>query len=560
VIQSRHLKKSLSFGQDAVRVFRRGSYVKEQYTESEWEEVKLQKSEPPKSEPISNIEDDSDDEDYPVYFQGPPPQPQPTFQSQVQDWLSNWGPSQDPPSHGSSQLTEPTVSESQDSLISSIKEIPPSYSPPEAKKEIEWVEPKKKDTLPTPPIPSLSAEQSKKAIQEARQKRKKGAAPVSSSKIMKSKVIERTIPNSASPAPKLQNGKSHDSSIEGYSPVISRDQIRVSPQTSLSGLAIQPFQMKSEEDTDETRYHDEQIMKEIEEYKASRVTVTVTVTPEGSLPLTAGVDLGEEDKVEREEEEEEQEEEMDSIVKQNFFLYMWTCLEDLFGYEVISWMNDLEDHHTLTPEDQVEDEEGEDGESHPAAGAGGEEGEGGDGEDEQTRQILNVSSLHHDTSILKHLNRGINHVEKILQIHSFLLKYYLNGNGNGNGNNSQQTQPHTAMSHEVNIYHLYLQQKKKLFSFLRLDDSFNPSFNQKQWIFLSLLIIDALLCKKIFLEENLSSVGKTSSVFSIPMNEILENWNHKFNAYAAGILGGAGANEILDERQILNLRQFFSVD
>ena len=337
--------------------------------------------------------------------------------------------------------------------------------------------------------------------------------------------MQERIPNLAST--QLQNG--NETCIEGYSPIISRDQIRISPQTSLSGLAIHPFQLNSEEDNDETRNHDEQILKEIEEFKASRST------PEASLPFVSPTILGDDEEAGKEEDE------MDSIVKQNFFLYMWTCLEDLFGYEVISWMNNLEDN-TLTPEDDVEVEEDhtEDRDENQTID-----------EEQQTRQILNVSSLHHDTSILKHLNRGINHVEKILQIHSFLLKYHLTANNSSSSSN----ETNEGGGGGTNIYNLYLQQKKKLFSFLRLEDNFNPSFNQKQWIFLSLLIIDAILCKKIFIDENFSTS------LSIHVNEILQNWNNKFDAYAAGILGGAGAaNEILDERQILNLRQFFTIE
>jgi hypothetical protein len=247
---------------------------------------------------------------------------------------------------------------------------------------------------------------------------------------------------------------------------------------------------------------------------------------------------------------------MDSIVKQNFFLYMWTCLEDLFGYEVISWMNDLEnqleEHDADTNEH--DDEDADEDKAHAPVPTQDDE----DNENfPQTRQVLNLPSLHHDTSIFHHMTRGINHVEKIMQIHSFLLKYHHLINTNTNKDTT-------------NIYELYLQHKKKLFSLIRIDETFNPSFNQKQWIFLSLLIIDAILCKKIFLSDNIPTIIVTTPTSAaaapapaaVNVTEILQNWNNKFNAYAAGILGGGGrgADDILNERQIANLRQFFTVE
>jgi hypothetical protein len=503
-----------------VRVFKRGAYVQEQYSESEWEEAKLKNKPPTKIKEVNH-------------------ESQPAFQSQMEMWLSDWG----TPSPAPSQ----TRPESDDFPTASVKKnLQPSYAPPQANKEIDWKEPKAE---PAPPPRSLSQEESKRAIQEAREKRKSNhptggsqdpgrkSQPISSSKIMKAKVVER--PPIASAAPPPMRG-SHGDSIEGYAPTLSRDQIRLSPQTSLSGLSIQPFQLQSHEDTDETRIHDEQIVGEIQNM----------ILQNQNEEKKEGEDEDEQL------EEDEIEEEMDAIVKQNFFLYMWTCLEDLFGYEVISWMNDLEGHDDADEQiGHVADDDDADGEEDKAASP-----PQGEEEDEpQTRQVLNLPSLHRDSSIFNHLNRGINHVEKILQIHSFLLKYY-NLIYNNNTRDS------------LNIYELYLQQKKKLFSLIRVEESFNPSFNQKQWLFLSLLLIDAILSKKIFLSENIpltmtrpspNAFSNTETVTTVSVVEIIHNWNNKFNAYAAGILGGGGkdaAEDILNERQIVSLRQFFTIE
>eukprot|EP00604_Paraphysomonas_vestita_P001910 CAMPEP_0174819238 /NCGR_PEP_ID=MMETSP1107-20130205/2351_1 /TAXON_ID=36770 /ORGANISM="Paraphysomonas vestita, Strain GFlagA" /LENGTH=167 /DNA_ID=CAMNT_0016032357 /DNA_START=900 /DNA_END=1400 /DNA_ORIENTATION=+ len=148
---------------------------------------------------------------------------------------------------------------------------------------------------------------------------------------MKAKVVEKepttiTLPDSLI----IDN---EDDSIEGYTSTLTRNDIRVSSQTTLSNLSVNPFMVNPDEYDDEDRKNDESLLQEILKI---RPTINHNINDYDNRE-----DNGDDS------EGDENEDGMDSIVKQNFFLYMWTTLEDLFDYNVICWMNNNSDSNNL---------------------------------------------------------------------------------------------------------------------------------------------------------------------------------------------------------------------
>jgi hypothetical protein len=86
----------------------------------------------------------------------------------------------------------------------------------------------------------------------------------------------------------------------------------------------------------------------------------------------------------------------------------------------------------------------------------------------------------------------------------------------------------------------------------------NPAFNSQQWAFFGLLLIDAVLVKKVFTADY---EGVGTGLNQQQVDEAKSNWNARYEAFAAGILGGAEAvTAVLTNREFSVLRQFFDVD
>ena len=578
-------KKSLSFGEDTVRVFKRGSKATALYTEQELLEGKIPSnysggdtsdsdSSPPKpkvtfsrsagsqdlrraalegmvnsalslsrtaergadSDHVSSLDsDETDSSDLDIT---------PPFENQVRDWLDG-GWEHDNCDIGRDKGEHAIPSEGRCSVD---KSLPKTYSPHPRIEQVGWTEP----APPPPQDTGLSAADSIKKVNEYKRLRTKSqrearaaasaggsgrgsndgrSPPTGGGKggaglrkqprppvkqadgtvPLGRKVVERGWPGGEEvrvaplPAPST-------SAIEGYEPKHTASaptsdcpppcppaekeeeeegtvSVRVAAESMLKGLSLHPFGGGSETYGDAERAQDEKILREIA----------------AEAPGNSGSD------------DEGEEEGFDNVTRQNFFGDMWMALEDMFGFETISWLNGMD--AAETPEELQRGgalEEGDD------EGMGSENTEGAEG---RHGYLLDAHSLNSHSSMVVHLQRGIAAAERTVNVAGIVAC-------------------HPALMGKYN------ECKNRLITSARTQAA-NPPFNTQQWAFFGLLVIDAVLNKRVLVDAEDEEAARLAK----------ESWNSKYEAFAAGLLGGAeGVRGVLSDREFTILRQFFDVD
>jgi hypothetical protein len=212
--------------------------------------------------------------------------------------------------------------------------------------------------------------------------------------------------------------------------------------------------------------------------------------------------------------------EMNSILSQNFFLYMWTTLEDLFGCDVISWMNGeplphaavnhaaplFEDSNYMDPNDN--------------------------------RRVLSTSTQNVAHSLATLLYRAVQHAERSVDLNSLFESE----------KSTDGSETHLFTSEERREYHAA---KQILLGRAEIRRA-NPAFNSMQWNFLGLLLVDVLLTRKV-LNRNGERTHSPDQRMSV--------WNTHFSRLASFIAGGQDVlDSVLEPRELDNLRSFFDID
>jgi hypothetical protein len=615
------IKKNLSFGEDTVRVFKRGSKATALYTERDLLEGKIPSnyskdtgSSPdcslsPQTRPLRHSEhnpnpilraaiktsvrqpdhthdhahlhnhdemnfsvEEDDDTDTSDFDRTPP------FENQVKDWLS-----------GGWERTARPDREDGEMKCGVDRSLPRTYDPSPKIAAIGWSDP-----APPPPVDlGMSAAESTKKVNEYKRLRKKsqregrevataaraggGGPGTESGKGSEDKPVDRKGPPQRPPIGKkpvplgqtvMERGWAgsaagvvapltvqSSTAIEGYEPKskpiaganttsadtsnsstpsesaststtsvgdgngtddegdsdIGEDlaaMVQVAPESIMAGLSFNPFAGAAQGAYGEAeRLEDERILKEIAA-EAARERVE------------RGVE-------EEEDEEEEEGGELDAVTKRNFFGDMWMALEDMFGFEAISWLNGIE-------------REGE-GEGDGVEGKGGNDSDedvGMDGvedavdHDGSDRHMLSTHSMNSRQSLMALLARGVKAAEKAVNVS-------------------------TAIACNPAMLGKYNESKNLLLKAARVGAA-NPAFNSQQWAFFGLLLIDAVLVKKVFTADY---EGVGTGLNQQQVDEAKSNWNARYEAFAAGILGGAEAvTAVLTNREFSVLRQFFDVD
>jgi hypothetical protein len=286
---------------------------------------------------------------------------------------------------------------------------------------------------------------------------------------------------------------------------------------------------------------------------------------------------------------------MNSILSQNYFLYMWTTLEDLFGCEVIAWMNGGE---LAQPDHQTRFTSLLDNTTTAAAAATADNYM----DPNEHRQVLSTGSQNVAQSLATLLYRAVQHAERSTDL-GFLFDsaalsaevattsatsdhhHHHHVSSTGGGEVSDSPPPLFTSVEERRVYH---QAKQTLLSRAEIRRA-NPAFNSTQWNFLGLLLVDALVTRKVLLclphtiddgngddnddiiagEEVKEVTSKDTS--GSPLREKAhhqqrqhkraEIWNSHFSQAALKVLGGqAIADSLLEPRELKNLRTFFDVD
>lgn len=242
--------------------------------------------------------------------------------------------------------------------------------------------------------------------------------------------------------------------------------------------------------------------------------------------------------------------EMNSILSQNYFLYMWTTLEDLFDCEVMSWMNG---------EDLMPRSEGADSVSVPS----NIDAEENYCDPNDHRRVLSTTSQNVAQSLSTLLHRAVQQAEKSVN----LLHFFPSSSLSSPSSSSSSLTLFTAK--EGREYH---QSKHMLLSMAQVRRA-NPAFSSAQWAFLGLLLVDALVVRRVLKLtgdfrpcvgewEEASGHSEEREERNGGKNKEREvHWSNAFSLAAQTVLGGEAArNRLIDSRELTNLRCFFYVD
>ena len=273
--------------------------------------------------------------------------------------------------------------------------------------------------------------------------------------------------------------------------------------------------------------------------------------------------------------------EMNSILSQNYFLYMWTTLEDLFGCEVISWMNGEE---LLQAESQGPGGSGGDGD-------GDGDGDGGEGrsnymDPNDSRQVLSTTTQNVAHSLATLLYRAVQQAEKSVDLsHLFATEH---PHTSSSSSSSSPTSSALFSAAEGRHYH---QAKQTLLARAEIRRA-NPAFSSSQWHFLGLLLVDALVLRKVlgltgectgstdYDQEKDASMSTSnmgghvstggSEGGTAASTDKSEDYTDESRAdvwhfhFSRAVLAVGGGKEMLDSllepRELQNLRSFFYVD
>jgi hypothetical protein len=244
---------------------------------------------------------------------------------------------------------------------------------------------------------------------------------------------------------------------------------------------------------------------------------------------------------------------MNSILAQNFFLYMWTTLEDLFGCEIISWMNgeDMPPVDSLSLPPPVDDESSNymDPNEH--------------------RQVLSTTTQNVAHSLATLLYRAVQQAEKSVEL-SQLFQTDRAAETTSSSSSSFSHSSTLFSSEEGRRYH---QAKQTLLARAEIRRA-NPSFNSMQWNFLGLLLVDALVLRKVLcLTGDYSPVSGDDDCpcpehtpAAVPHHRRTNEeragvWSALFSRSVLAVLGGKEVRDsVLEPREMQNLRSFFHVD
>jgi hypothetical protein len=280
---------------------------------------------------------------------------------------------------------------------------------------------------------------------------------------------------------------------EHYDQLIEDIGIHVSNRTLLSNLSIPNPLMKSTAPTEE----DKIIWKEL-----------------------FGEDIPESDLMTVEDGNEE--EKYDAVEAQNFFMMIWSTLEDMFDSDTVSWLNTNDESNLndgIDGHDAVLSDEHEDKDIMH------------DMENSNVSNMLDANELSSMSGIMLLFRRSLKRTESIINISNIL------------NNNYKVINKYNSIKNELLIRIHY--------------NKSNPTFNSSQWCLCSLLLIDAIIKKRIINNIDTSSDVETNSATFLT----LDQWNTTFNVFAAGILGGVkAASRCLDARELQLLRTFFDIE
>ena len=231
--------------------------------------------------------------------------------------------------------------------------------------------------------------------------------------------------------------------------------------------------------------------------------------------------------------------ELNSILSQNFFIYLWTTLEDMFGDDVTSWMNSESlswKGNVLTKDVPVNTSCGDN--SFPDA----------------NRPMLSAATQNVAHSIATLLFRAVHQAEKTTGIASLFAS-------DSSKNNTIRP---IFSSVEFQQYH---EAKQALLSRANIR-RVNPAFNSMQWNVLGLILVDALLMRKVL---GLRGDYSPSFVHEVPQQSGVDHhssieirsemWNLYFCNSMQEVVGGKDVLDgLLEPRELQNLRCFFNLE
>jgi len=467
----RRVKKALSFGQDSVHIFKRGAKAAEQYTESEWAAGKGRQSIYSKERKGYSSESDESSIGSPIKSIGSPNikdsnkdhETLPTFEEQLNDWMSaGWGPKRSTKKENESQLNEGDDI----TYVSAInKDLPTDYDPARRVEYLDWSEP----TPPCPPKPSaMSAEESARAVQEARKIRLKARGD---SRRRRAAMESREKPRPRPPS--VVTGRESDCDSKKTDAETSGQ-----PETDLSVSNLGSIQDDQSLAADQRELHSHKLSVDSAENK---VVMSTTETDDIYVPV-----------------------ELDAVKRQNFFMHMWAAMEDIFESDAISWLNEVSEVKT-SPQGKQDEETMHDGVT----------------EEKNSCSLHSLGSTHREQNTVALLQKGLCVAEKVIDLSA-------------------------ALNCDVAMG-CYLNTKRDLISFVRTGDG-HSHFNTLQWAFMGLIVMDAILRKRVFIDCDVDEA-------------LREGWQSKFENCAAHICGGASvANQLLSDREFRILRQFFDSD
>lgn len=228
--------------------------------------------------------------------------------------------------------------------------------------------------------------------------------------------------------------------------------------------------------------------------------------------------------------------EMNSVLAQNFFIFMWTTLEDLFSGDVISWMCGV-DINPMIKEEESSKRFAEFATNDDISGTAGD------------RKFLNTNSqsVAHSLAIL--LERAVQQAEKCVALGSLFT--------------TEMKRDNLCPIFSAEDGLKYHRAKQTLLSSANIRRC-NPHFNSTQWSILGLLLVDALIMKKVFhMTDSLSShfdTGQRKGSLNDD-DERVNVWNAQFSIAISDLVGGETVlDSLLESREIENLRHFFVID
>jgi len=373
---------------------------------------------------------------------------------------------------------------------------------------------------------------------------------VANESIMKMEIIEKSVSDEPEPLVRDDSaGVRHSAvgDIEGYRPLYGTN----NNTNTLHSNELQ--EGKSEEKGQDMSY-----VLSNEDVDENNIMV---VSPEEDVQ-TSGHDLTEDEKIWKEifgadakipgsDDEDEDavidvKAEMTSILSQNFFLYMWTTLEDLFGCDIISWMNGEElpavkSAHTPYIADKSSNYN----------------------DPNDNRQVLSTSSQNIAHSLATLLHRAVQHAERSVDLNQLFERDLDHAGGT--------SQRALFSAKEGREYH---HAKQTLLGRAEIRRA-NPAFNSMQWNFLGLLLVDALLMRKVLclIDDDTKtpreivtepiSIEEEQMVGAVAKSkeERANIWNTYFYRSTLAVAGGKEMlDSFLEPRELQNLRCFFNVD